>query len=88
VVAGQQYADVDVSAAGLSVEGGGYAAAGRELDLELDIPDHEPPLRCRGTGRAHGPGAHRHGVRRLGVAERDRLGRFIFAVRACSPAAS
>jgi hypothetical protein len=81
VVAGQQTRTIDVSAAGLSVEGGGYAAAGEELDLELDIPDHEPPLRCRGTVVRTDPALTAMEFVGLGVAERDRLGRFIFAVQ-------
>ena len=77
----RQARTVDVSAAGLSLDGGGFGAQGDELDLEIDVPDHEAPLRCRATiVRA---ARDFTAVRFVELAEPDaeRLGRFIFAVQ-------
>ena len=81
VVDGVQARTVDLSAAGLSLEGGRFGGAGAELALELDLPDHEPALRCRGAVvRAT---SELTAVRFLDLApgEADRLGRFVFAVQ-------
>ena len=72
---------LDVSAAGCSLAGSGYGAPGDELDVEIDLPDHQPALSCRcrivrGT-------IDITAVEFVDVpaAERERLARFIFAVQ-------
>ena len=72
---------VDISADGLSLDGGTFGAADASVDLELDLPDHEPPLRC--TGRVVRSTIALTAVRftDLDPADRDRLSRFIFAVQ-------
>ena len=72
---------IDVSTDGLSLEGSGFGEAGATIELELDLPDHEPPLRC--TGRIVRSTIERTAVRfvELPPADRERLDRFIFAVQ-------
>ncbi|HEX2085523.1 MAG TPA: PilZ domain-containing protein [Solirubrobacteraceae bacterium] len=72
---------LDVSAAGVSLEGGGFGAPDDVLGLELDLPDHQPPLACRGR-------IVRGTIEKTAVefadlepADRERLARFIFAVQ-------
>ena len=72
---------VDISANGCSLEGGGYGAAGDVLDLELDIPDHEGILRCRGKVVRTNPTLTAISFVDLPTADADRLSRFIFAVQ-------
>jgi hypothetical protein len=72
---------VDISADGLSLDGGTFGAAGAELQLELDLPDHEPALRC--TGRIVRASDDLTAVQfaALPATDRERLSRFIFAVQ-------
>jgi hypothetical protein len=72
---------VDVSANGVSLAGGGFGAAGEVLDLELDVPDHEGVLRCRGRVVRTNPTLTAISFEGLPAADRDRLSRFIFAVQ-------
>jgi hypothetical protein len=39
---------IDLSAVGVSLAGGGLGVPGDVLDVELELPDHQAPLRCRG----------------------------------------
>jgi len=80
-VDGRQARTLDVSAAGLSLEGGGFGGRGTELALEVDLPDHEPPLRCAGTVvRATDELTAVH-FSSPAEADTERLARFIFAVQ-------
>jgi len=72
---------LDVSATGLSLEGDGFGDAGTELDLEIDVPDHEPPLRCRGRVVRATEELTAVELADLPIAGRERLSRFIFAVQ-------
>lgn len=72
---------VDVSADGLSLEGGTFGGAGAELDLEVEVPDHEAPLRCRGRVVRATIALTAVQFTDLPSADRDRLSRFIFAVQ-------
>lgn len=72
---------VDISANGCSLEGGGYGAAGEVLQLELDVPDHEGILRCRGTVVRTNPTLTAIAFVDLPAGDADRLSRFIFAVQ-------
>jgi len=80
-VGGARARTIDLSADGLSLEGNGFGAAGTELDIELDVPDHEPPLRC--GGRVVRATLELTAVQFTGLesADRERLSRFIFAVQ-------
>ena len=72
---------LDVSAAGLSIAGGGFGAPGDVVGLELDVPDHEPTLTCHGTivrGTIDLTGIE---FSDISGEERGRLARFIFAVQ-------
>ena len=72
---------IDVSADGLSLEGGSFGPATATVELELDVPDHEPPLRC--TGRVVRSSIRLTAVQftDIAAADRERLRRFIFAVQ-------
>ena len=72
---------VDISATGMSVAGSGFGAADDELGVELELPDHEPPLLCR--GRIVRASLDRCAIEfaDLERAEAERLARFIFAVQ-------
>ena len=72
---------VDVSADGLSLEGGTFGDAGTELDLELEVPDHEGPLRCSGVVVRSTIKLTAVQFTDLAAADRERLSRFIFAVQ-------
>jgi len=80
-VDGRQARTVDISAAGLSLEGGGFGDPGAEVALEVDLPDHVAALRCSGT--VVRTADELTAVRFSGLAkpDADRLGRFIFAVQ-------
>jgi hypothetical protein len=80
-VAGRAGRTVDISAAGLSLEGAGFAAPGSEVDLDVDVPDHEPPLRCRARVVRETEELTALEFVGLSRADRDRLARFIFAVQ-------
>jgi hypothetical protein len=79
-VNGEAARTIDISADGLSLAGS-FGKAGAPLELELDLPDHEPPLRCQ--GRVVRAKVELTAVRLVDLpkADRDRLGRFIFAVQ-------
>ena len=72
---------IDISADGLSLEGGTFGEAGSALDLELDVPDHEPPLRCQGRVVRATIELTAVQFTELTDADRERLSRFIFAVQ-------
>jgi hypothetical protein len=72
---------VDLSSAGLSLEGGGHGAAGDVLRLEIDVPDHGQPVVCHGRIVRGGIDMTAVEFTDLGDADRDRLARFIFAVQ-------
>lgn len=72
---------IDLSADGLSLEGSGFGPAGAALDLELDLPDHEPPLRCAARVVRATPELTAVQFTGLEAADRERLSRFIFAVQ-------
>jgi hypothetical protein len=81
VIDGRSARTFDISAAGVSLEGGGFGEPNAELELEIDVPDHEPPLRCR--GRVVRATAELTAVKFVDVPQpdADRLARFIFAVQ-------
>ena len=81
VVDGALARTVDVSAAGLSLEGTGFGPAGARLALEIDVPDHEPALRCTGTVVRLADGVTAVRLEALEAADVERLGRFVFAVQ-------
>jgi hypothetical protein len=72
---------IDISADGLSLEGGTFGETDAELDLELDLPDHEPSLRCRGKVVRSTIELTAVQFIDLPTSDRDRLGRFIFTVQ-------
>ena len=72
---------VDVSADGLSLAGGGYGEPDETVGLEIDVPDHQPPIACHGRivrGNIEMTAVAYH---ELAHADRERLARFIFAVQ-------
>jgi PilZ domain len=81
LVNGQTGRSIDISADGMSLQGGTFGDADTELDIELEIPDHEPPLRVH--GRVVRATTELTAVRFDDIpdADRDRLSRFIFAVQ-------
>ena len=81
VVDGRPARTVDVSSAGLSLDGGGFGEQGAELALEVDLPDHEPPLCCRATVVRATPVFTAVQFAGLPAADAERLARFIFAVQ-------
>lgn len=81
VVDGAPARTVDISAAGLSLDGEGFGAAGTELSLEVDLPDHEVPLRCRGKVVRAAAGLTAVQFAGLPKPDADRLARIIFAVQ-------
>jgi hypothetical protein len=72
---------VDVSAAGLSLAGGGYGATDDVLGLEIDVPDHEPPVACHGRIVRGTIEMTAIEFTDLAAVDRERLARFIFAVQ-------
>jgi PilZ domain len=72
---------VDVSAAGCSLAGAGFGGPADVVGLELDLPDHQPPLACQGRIVRGTIEMTAIEFTDLGGAERDRLARFIFAVQ-------
>ena len=81
VIDGRQARTVDISVAGLSLEGGGFGVPGTELALEVDLPDHESALRCAGTVVRTTDELTAVQFVELTKQDADRLGRFIFAVQ-------
>jgi len=72
---------VDVSAAGLSLAGGGFGATDDVVGLEIDVPDHEPPVACHGRVVRGNIEMTAIEFTDLETADRERLARFIFAVQ-------
>ena len=72
---------VDVSAAGLSLAGGGFGATDDVVGLEIDVPDHEPPVACHGRVVRGTIEMTAIEFTDLEAADRERLARFIFAVQ-------
>ncbi len=72
---------IDISADGLSLEGGAFGPADTLLDVELDVPDHEPPLCCHGRVVRASPALTAVQFTDIAPAQRERLARFIFAVQ-------
>jgi hypothetical protein len=72
---------IDLSATGLSLEGNGFGLPGDLIELELELPDREPPLVCQGK-------VVRSTIQLTAVAflgldnpSKDRVARFVFAVQ-------
>ena len=80
LVGGAGARTIDISADGMSIEGS-QGSAGDTLVLELEIPDHEPPMRCAGVVVRSTDELTALKFVDLPQAERDRLSRFIFAVQ-------
>ncbi len=80
-VDGRHARTVDISAAGLSLEGGGFGAPGAEVGLQVDLPDHEGELRCTGTVVRTTDELTAVQFSDLAQPDADRLARFIFAVQ-------
>lgn len=80
-VDGVQARTLDISADGLSLDGGTFGQAGAALKLELELPDHEPALRCGGTVVRSTVALTAVKFSGLEPADRERLSRFIFAVQ-------
>jgi PilZ domain len=72
---------VDISAAGLSLSGGGFGEPQDVVGLEVDVPDHQPPLACHGRIVRGNIEMTAVEFTDLAGAERERLARFIFAVQ-------
>ena len=72
---------LDISAVGLSLAGGGYGEPGDVVGLELDVPDHQPTIACRGRIVRGTIEMTAIAFSDLSVEERERLARFIFAVQ-------
>ena len=72
---------VDVSAAGLSLAGGGYGEPDSTIGLEFEVPDHRPPIACHGRIVRGTIEMTAIEFTDLDAGDRDRLARFIFAVQ-------
>lgn len=72
---------LDVSAAGVSLEGGGFGGPDDVVGLEIDLPDHQPALACHGRIVRAAIEMTAIEFTDLEADERDRLGNFIFAVQ-------
>ena len=72
---------IDISAAGLSVEGGGFGAPEDVVGVELEVPDHQAPIACQGRIVRGSVEMTAIEFTDLPAAERDRLALFIFAVQ-------
>ena len=72
---------IDISADGLSLEGDGFGEADAQLEIELEVPDHEPVMRCSGRVVRATPELTAVQFTDLATADRERLSRFIFAVQ-------
>ena len=72
---------LDISAAGLSLAGGGFGEPEDVVGLEIDVPDHQPAIACHGRivrGTIEMTAVE---FTDLDAADRERLARFIFAVQ-------
>ena len=72
---------LDISAAGLSLAGGGFGEPDEEVGLEIDVPDHQPVLACHGRIVRGNIEMTAIEFADLDPADRERLARFIFAVQ-------
>jgi hypothetical protein len=72
---------VDVSADGLSLEGGGFGDTDAVLELDLDVPDHHGPLQVHGRIVRTSPELTAVQFTDIAPAQRERLAGFIFAVQ-------
>ncbi len=72
---------IDISADGLSLEGGSFGDADAALELELDVPDHEGTLRCQGRVVRATPALTAVQFTDIAADQRERLAGFIFAVQ-------
>ncbi len=72
---------LDVSAAGLSLAGGGFGEPEQVIGIELDVPDHQPPLACHGRIVRGNIEMTAIEFTDLTDEDRERLARFIFAVQ-------
>jgi PilZ domain len=72
---------MDVSAAGLSLSGGGFGEPQEVVGLEIDVPDNQQPLACHGRIVRGTIEMTAIEFADLPAAERERLARFIFAVQ-------
>jgi len=71
---------IDISADGLSLDGN-FGPADTAFALELDVPDNQGPLSCRGRVVRSTPELTAVQFTDLDAAGRDRLAGFIFAVQ-------
>jgi PilZ domain len=72
---------MDVSAVGLSVAGGGFGATDDVVGLEIDVPDHHPPVACHGRIVRGTIEMTAIEFTDLDAHDTERLARFIFAVQ-------
>jgi hypothetical protein len=72
---------VDVSAVGLSLSGAGFGEPDEVVGLEVDVPDHGPPVACHGRIVRGSIEMTAVAFTDLAAADRERLARFIFAVQ-------
>jgi hypothetical protein len=72
---------LDVSAAGVSLAGGGFGEPDDSVGVEIDLPDHQPALACHGRIVRGTIEMTAIEFTDLAGAERERLARFIFAVQ-------
>ena len=72
---------LDISAAGLSLAGGGFGERDEQVGLEIDVPDHQPALACHGRVVRGNIEMTAIEFVDLDPADRERLARFIFAVQ-------
>ena len=72
---------LDVSAVGLSLEGSGFGTPEDVVELEIDVPDNQPPIACRGRIVRGTIEMTAVAFEDLSADERERLARFIFAVQ-------
>ncbi len=72
---------LDISAAGLSLSGGGFGDPDDVVGVEVDVPDHQPPLSCQGRIVRGNIEMTAIEFTDLAGEDRERLARFIFAVQ-------
>jgi hypothetical protein len=76
-----QATTVDVSAAGVSLAGGGFGEPQSVVGLEIDVPDHRQPIACHARIVRGNIEMTAVEFTDLDPVDRDRLARFIFAVQ-------
>jgi hypothetical protein len=72
---------VDISAAGLSLSGGGFGEPDEVVELEIEVPDHERPIACHGRIVRGNVEMTALQFTDLSGPDEERLARFIFAVQ-------